>query len=125
MNQCCMNGDNIHIIKEYDPQPKNKDGAIRWFLYRWDEGKKGVRRLVKCKGCGSYYLVQEYHLHKFSPYKDVVFADWYSVGSERQADYWNRTYTGIQLEHEKMPVWKIQTGEKRKEKVNYEFTYEK
>ena len=47
MNQCCMNKRNIHIVKEYDPQPKNKDGTIRWFLCRWDDGKKGVRRLVK------------------------------------------------------------------------------
>lgn len=110
MNQCCMNKGNIYIVKEYNPQPKNKDGTIHWFLYRWDDGKKGVRRLVKCLKCGRYYLVQEYHLHKFSPYKDVLYSDWYSVESEKQADHWNRVYTGMQLELEKTPVWKTEDG---------------
>ena len=36
MKQCCRNKSNIDCIKEYDPRPKNKDGSIRWFLYRWD-----------------------------------------------------------------------------------------
>ena len=45
--KCCEEKENIEIIKEYDPQPNNKDGSIRWFLYRWDDGKKGVRRLVR------------------------------------------------------------------------------
>lgn len=111
MNQCCMSEGNIDIIKEYEPQPKNKDGTVRWFLYRWDDGKNGVRRLVQCKDCGTFYLVQEYHLHKFSQYKNVLFSDWYRVESERQADYWNRIYTGMQLEHEKTPVWKTQCNE--------------
>lgn len=112
MKQCCINEDNIQIIKGYDPQPKNKDGTIRWFLYRWDDGKKGVRKLIRCQECGSLYLVQEYNLHKFSQYKDVLFVDWYSVESERQADHWNRIYTGMQLELEKVHVWKTQYEEK-------------
>ena len=111
-----MNEENIHIIKEYDPQPKNKNGAIRWYLYRWDDGKNGVRRLVQCRECGNLYMVQEYHLHKFSQYKDVLFSDWYKVESEQQADYWNRIYTGVQLENEKIAVWKSQYNEKKSRK---------
>lgn len=95
---CCLQKDNIKIIKEYDPQPKNKDGSIRWFLYRWDDGKNGVRRLVRCRCCSKLYLVQAYQLHKFSDQKDVLFEDWYAVENQSQADYWNRNYTGIQLE---------------------------
>ena len=45
-------------IKEYDPMPKNPDGSIRWFLYRWDDGKNRDRHLARCRECGSLYLVQ-------------------------------------------------------------------
>lgn len=48
--------ENFEVVKEYDPQPKNKDGSVRWFLYRWDDGKNGVRRLARCKHCGSFFL---------------------------------------------------------------------
>lgn len=95
---CCIK-ENFQVIKEYDPTPKNLDGSIRWFLYRWDDGKNGVRRLVRCQNCGAFYLVQAYHLHKFSEQKDTLFEDYYIVKDEREADYLNRTYTGIQLEH--------------------------
>ena len=30
--KCCEKKENIELIKEYDPQPKNKDGSIRWFF---------------------------------------------------------------------------------------------
>ena len=46
--------------------PKNPDGSIRCFLYRWDDGKNGTRHLARCRECGSLYLVQAYHIHKFS-----------------------------------------------------------
>lgn len=102
---CCLQKDNIKIIKEYDPQPKNKDGSIRWFLYRWDDGKNGVRRLVRCQCCGRFFLIQAYRLNRFSRHLDTVFEDWYAVESERQADHLNRTYTGIQLEHKMTPAF--------------------
>lgn len=111
---CCKLNENIEIIKEYDPQPKNKDGAVRWYLFWWDDGKKGVRRLVRCKCCDTFYLVQAYHLHKFSEYKNTLFEDWYLVDGEKQADYLNRNYTGIELEHKLEPVFKrryISSGE--------------
>ena len=101
---CCQQK-SLEIIKEYDPMPKNPDGSIRWFLYRWDDGKNGIRRLVRCCECGAFYLVQAYHLHKFSKQKDTLFEDFYSVKDERQADYLNRTYTGIQLEHTLKPTF--------------------
>lgn len=47
--------ENFEVVREYDPQPKNKDGSVRWFLYRWDDGKNGVRRLARCKHCGSFF----------------------------------------------------------------------
>ena len=78
------------------------------FLFRWDDGKKGIRRLVLCRSCNRLYLVQSYYLHKFSQYKDVLFEDWYPVGSEKQADYWNRTYTGIQMEHKMTPAFRLE-----------------
>lgn len=108
---CCKNGV-FEIIKEYDPMPKNPDGSIRWFLYRWDDGKKGVRRLVRCRKCGLLYLVQSYHLHKFSEHKDILFEDYYLVSDERKADYINRNYTGIQLEREMKPAFQLQKGRK-------------
>lgn len=96
--------ENFEVVKEYDPQPKNKDGSVRWFLYRWDDGKNGVRRLARCKHCGSFFLIQAYHLHKFSEYANVQFEAWYSIGSESEADYANATYTGLQWELEHKPV---------------------
>lgn len=103
----CCNKDNLMVVKEYDPMPKNSGGSVRWFLYRWDDGKKGVRRLVCCRVCGALYLVQAYQLHKFSEHKNTLFEDYYPVKDERQADYLNRTYTGIQLEHAAIPAFQF------------------
>lgn len=94
------------LLKEYDPQPKNADGSIRRFLYRWDDGKNGVRRLVQCKHCGSYFLIQAYHLHKFSKYANVLYEDWYSIGSVEEADRANESYTGLQWELKHKPAFK-------------------
>ena len=104
---CCENHE-LEIIKEYEPMPKNQDGSIRWFLFRWDDGKDGVRRLVSCRTCGALYLVQSYHLHKFSESRDTLFEDYYSVKNEREADYINRNYTGIRLEHKMKPKFQLQ-----------------
>lgn len=103
---CCKELENIEVIKEYDPQPKNKDGSVRWYLFRWDDGKDGNRKLIKCRKCGTLYLVQSYHLHKFSEQKEFHFEDWYIVKSEQHADFLNRTYTGIELEHTLKSVFK-------------------
>ena len=104
---CCGNED-FDIIKEYDLMPKNQDGSIRWFLFRWDDGKNGVRRLVRCRACGALEWVQAYHLHKFSEQRETLFEDYYSVEDEREADYINRTYTGIELEHRMKPILQLQ-----------------
>ena len=101
---CCDLG-SVEIIKEYDPKPKNPDGSIRWFLYRWDDGKDGIRKLVRCRDCGKYYLIQSYHLNKFSDKRNVLFEDWYEVRDECQADNFNSMYTGIQLEREIDPAF--------------------
>ena len=103
----CCKKDVFEIIKKYDPMPKNPDGSIRWFLYRWDDGKNGRRCLARCPECGSLYLVQAYHLHQFSEQKDTLFEDYYLVKDEREADYLNRTYTGIQLEHKRKPAFQF------------------
>ena len=105
---CCLRKYNLDIIKEYDPQPKNKDGSIRWFLFRWDDGKNGIRKLVRCRQCGSLYLVQEYRLHKFSYHRNTLFHDYYAVRDMRHADYLNRNCTGLQLEKMMMPTFTIQ-----------------
>ena len=103
MTHCCE--ENAELIKEYDPQPKNKDGSVRWYLFRWDDGMDGSRRLMKCRQCSACYLVQAYHLHQFSAQKQILFEDWYLAENERQADYWNKIYTGIQLNHTLKPVF--------------------
>ena len=103
---CCGNED-FEMIKVYDPMPKNPDGSIRWFLFRWDDGKNGSRKLVRCQACGALYLVQAYHLHKFSEQKDILFEDYYAVKDEREADYINRSYTGMQLEHKMKPEFQL------------------
>ena len=111
--KCCKENENIEIVKEYDPQPKNKDGSIRWFLYRWDDGKIGVRRLVRCRQCSSLYLVQAYQLNKFSKQKGMLFEDYYAVESIQQADYLNRTCTGLQLEHTLASTFSYQVNTER------------
>ena len=100
-----------NVVKEYDPQPKNKDGSIRWFLYRWDDGKNGVRRLVQCKHCGGCFFIQAYHLHKFSQYANVQFEEWYPIKSEIEADHANAAYTGLQWELEHRPVIRCEDNE--------------
>ena len=104
---CCQK-EAFEIIKEYDPMPKGSDGSIRWFLFRWDDGKNGVRRLVRCKACGAWYLVQAYHLNQFSAQRETLFDDYYPVKDEREADHINRTYTGMQLEHSRKPKFQLQ-----------------
>ena len=106
----CCKKENFQVVKEYDPAPKNPDGSIRWFLYRWDDGKNGGRYLARCKECRALYLVQAYHLHKFSEHKNTLFEDYYLVKDEREADYINRTCTGIQLEHRLVPTLQFQSG---------------
>lgn len=101
----CCKQDTFDLIKKYEPKPKNSDGSIRWFLYRWDDGKNGERSLVRCRKCGRYYLVQAYHLNKFSEQKDTLFEDFYAVKDEWDAEHLNKTYTGIQLEHKYKPVF--------------------
>ena len=44
--KCCGN-EEFEIIKKYEAKPKNPDGSIRSFLYRWDDGKDGYRKLVR------------------------------------------------------------------------------
>ncbi len=113
---CCKQPENIELLREYDPRPANRDGSISWYLYRWDDGKDGCRSLRQCRSCGRFYLVQAYHLNKFSPLKDRLFEDWYPVTDPRQADHWNRHYTGIQLEHRCQPAFQTvqQAGEDTK-----------
>lgn len=107
MNNCCKN--NCKLIKRYDPKPKNSDGSIKWFLYRWDDGKNGYRKLVRCKKCGRFYLVQCYRLNKFSDNSDIQYEDWYPVEDEAEADLLNRKYTGIELEHKMEEVYRSQS----------------
>ena len=95
--KCCEN-EEFELIKKYDPKPKNPDGSIRWFLYRWDDGKNGYRKLVRCKHCGQYFLVQCYRLNQFAETSRNWHKDWYAVENELQADFLNHTYTGPQLE---------------------------
>ena len=104
--KCCERED-FQLIKKYEPKPKNPDGSIYSFLYRWDDGKDGYRKLVKCKNCGTYFLVQCYTLNKFADNSDKIYEDWYLVENEQEADYINRTYTGIELEHRMEPILQI------------------
>lgn len=94
----CCSCESFETIKQYDPKPKNPDGSIRWFLYRWDDGKDGFRKLVRCTRCGRYFLVQCYRLNKFTKDSGLLYQDWYAVESEHQADHLNRAYTGPELE---------------------------
>ena len=96
--------EHFSVTRQYDPRPKNQDGSVRWFLYRWDDGKSGMRKLVRCRHCGSLFLVQAYRVNKFSPSAAVWFEDWYPVKSETEADQINRTFTGPQWELRHKPV---------------------
>ena len=105
---CCYA--NSEPVREYDPQLRNPQGGIRWFLYRWDDGKRGVRRLMHCRHCGAFHLVQAYRLNRFSVQRDCLFEDWYAVENPRQADFLNRTCTGVQLEHRLRPAARFADG---------------
>ena len=109
MKDCCKS--TCEDVKKYDPKPKNSDGSIKWFLYRWDDGKNGCRKLVRCRECGSFYLVQCYKLNKFSNNSDILYEDWYAVDNEAQADLLNRNYTGVQLEHKMKEIYRTHKGE--------------
>ncbi|MBQ8688198.1 MAG: hypothetical protein IJ512_06575 [Ruminococcus sp.] len=104
MNSCCKSS--CELIKKYDPKPKNNDGSIKWFLYRWDDGKNGYRKLVRCRECGCFYLVQCYRLNKFSDHADTEYEDWYAADNEQQADQLNKKYTGVQLEHRMNEIYR-------------------
>ena len=67
-------------------------------MYRWDDGKDGYRKLVRCKNCGAYFIIQCYKLNKFSESSDKIYEDWYSVENEMCADRLNSQYTGPELE---------------------------
>ena len=75
---CCEKED-FDFIKKYEPKPKNPDGSTRWFLFRWDDGKDGYRKLVKCAHCGKCFLVQCYKLSKFADSEGKIHEDWYEV----------------------------------------------
>ena len=109
--KCCENRKNVQIIKRYDPKPKNSDGSIVNFLFRWDDGKDGFRELVRCNLCGKFYLVQIYKLHKFSEKRKILFEDWFPVEGEASADFVNRTHTGLQLERKMKPVFYYENKE--------------
>ena len=110
---CCKDKKNIEICKAYDPRPRNRDGSVSWYLYRWDDGKDGSRTLRRCRLCGRLYLVQAYHLNKFSCRRNSLFEDWYLVTSSAQADHWNKSYTGIQLEHRERPTFQLVLEEEK------------
>ena len=101
--KCCKN-EEFELIKKYEPKRKNSDGSIRWFLYRWDDGKDGFRKLVRCKSCGAYFVVQCYKLNKFSENHNKLYEDWYLVENEISADKLNQRYTGSELERILKPV---------------------
>lgn len=107
--ECCK--DNAVVLREYDPRPKNTDGSIRTFLYRWDDGKDGVRRLMKCLVCGRLYLSQVYRLNKFSVNAQVEYEDRYAVESIEQADYLNGIYTGAELERVRIAAYSFADGQ--------------
>lgn len=94
----CCEKENFQLIKKYEPKPKNSDGSTRSFLYRWDDGKDGYRKLVKCKNCGTHFLVQCYKLNKFADNSGKFYEDWYLVENEIKADKLNQKYTGCELE---------------------------
>ena len=70
----------------------------------WDDGKSGVRRLVQCRHCGSFFMVQAYRLNKFSKFGGIKYEDWYRVKNETESDKINKAYTGLQWELKNKPV---------------------
>jgi len=104
--RCCEKEENVERLRDYDPRPRNPDGSIRWYLYRWDDGKDGCRHLARCRRCGALYLVQAYRLNKFSDQWNTLFEDWYFVEGVEQAEEWNLLYTGPQLERRETPVFR-------------------
>lgn len=96
--------EHFDLVKTYDPRPRNGDGSVRRFLYRWDDGKNGERRLVRCRHCGRFFLVQAYHLNKFSKFAEVLYEDWYPIGGEAEADWANEACTGPEWERTHEPA---------------------
>ncbi|MBR5071255.1 MAG: hypothetical protein IKX27_05085 [Oscillospiraceae bacterium] len=65
------------------------------FLHVWDQGS---RKLMRCRRCGAYVLVQRSVFLSFVNAPNSEYTDWFPVSGPEQADSLNRTYDGHQLE---------------------------
>ncbi|MGM9637618.1 MAG: hypothetical protein ACI3YK_06505 [Eubacteriales bacterium] len=102
--------EDVEIVKEYHPKPKNPDGSVRRYLYRWDDGKDGVRRLARCRLCGRTFLIQSYHLSQIADPEGILYEDWYDIDSEEEADLVNDAMTGLQYELRYKPILRFADG---------------
>ena len=65
------------------------------YLHVWDDGG---RKLLKCRKCGAYVLMQKSEYHSFTEAPDGYYTDWFPVSGPEEADELNRKYGGLALE---------------------------
>ena len=65
------------------------------FLHVFDDGG---RKLLRCKKCGAYVLMQRSEFHSFSDGEDSYYTDWFPVSGPEEADEINQKYGGMALE---------------------------
>lgn len=79
----------LEILRDYG------DFAYGHSLHTWDDGK---RMLARCKTCGGFILIQKSEFHSFSDGDDSYYTDYFPVEDEKEADKFNKMYSGFDIE---------------------------
>lgn len=79
-------------LEEVEDYGDEKDGH---YLHVWDQG---CRKLMRCRRCGAYVLVQRSVFLSFVNALNSEYTDWFPVSGPDEADELNRRYDGYQLE---------------------------
>ncbi|MBR2671421.1 MAG: hypothetical protein IKE27_04400 [Oscillospiraceae bacterium] len=94
-----------HIFDIYDPNEawNSMDNEIvkdygdycnGHYLYTWDDGG---RKLMRCRKCGGYILMQKSEFHSFMD-DDSYYTDFFPVSGDEEAQMLNEKYSGFALE---------------------------
>ena len=83
-----------HIRKNFETMTEYGDFAYGHALYTWDDGH---RTLGRCRECGALIMIQRSEFHSFTD-DDSYYADFFPIGSVREAEQLNRDYDGFAIE---------------------------
>ena len=83
--------------KDFEEVENYGDELYGHFLHTWDDG---CRKLLKCRTCGAYVLMQKSEFHSFSDAPDGYYTDWFPVSGPEEADRLNREFNGFDIERQ-------------------------